>query len=368
MYSRQTAQRNSDRLLGAEDGVLGDAAKADLVRATKNLFGVYDKKLILHIGQPKTGTTSIQRFCLNHRDHLLRQGVLYPDAGRHGPGQQHFAPRFLVSYGYKLPNHPYSVESFKNSCTALAREIDKYNDRIDTILISSEELSALPSSAVVFLSDIFSDVFDVSILLYLRRQDAMIESMCAQDRLTRRVNSPFYPESLSTGHGLLDLQQQTSHWHNTFRCKSFHIEIYERNSQVSSLEEEFLASIGLSPPHQREEKKRLNKKLSRAASEYLYTHSNVVYESQQYFDLVAKLDRYSRLSPTPPEYRYYHAPETRIKLLNEKRESNQNIAVKYFNRRELFNDPWPQPTEPWVEYPGLSVTDKSDIELFLRTE
>jgi len=104
MFSSQNVQRNSDRFLGAEDGVLGVAAKADLVRTTKNLFGVYDKKLILHIGQPKTGTTSIQRFCLNHRNHLLQQGVLYPDAGRHGPGHPHFEPQFLVSHRSKLPN------------------------------------------------------------------------------------------------------------------------------------------------------------------------------------------------------------------------------------------------------------------------
>ncbi len=37
-------------------------------------------RLHLHLGTPKTGTTSLQRWCSRHRDDLLRQGVLYPRA------------------------------------------------------------------------------------------------------------------------------------------------------------------------------------------------------------------------------------------------------------------------------------------------
>ncbi len=32
----------------------------------------------LHIGIPKTGTTSIQSFLFNNRDQLLEAGILYP--------------------------------------------------------------------------------------------------------------------------------------------------------------------------------------------------------------------------------------------------------------------------------------------------
>jgi len=40
------------------------------------------KRLILHIGPPKTGTTSIQKFLSAAQEDLLSDGILYPANGR----------------------------------------------------------------------------------------------------------------------------------------------------------------------------------------------------------------------------------------------------------------------------------------------
>lgn len=37
------------------------------------------RRAIIHIGTPRTGTTSLQRLLFSHRDRLLEAGVLYPD-------------------------------------------------------------------------------------------------------------------------------------------------------------------------------------------------------------------------------------------------------------------------------------------------
>ncbi|MGV6852729.1 MAG: hypothetical protein ACWA5R_11220, partial [bacterium] len=42
------------------------------------------KKVILHIGTPKTGTSSIQRWLYQHSETLLELGILYPRTGRQG--------------------------------------------------------------------------------------------------------------------------------------------------------------------------------------------------------------------------------------------------------------------------------------------
>lgn len=41
------------------------------------------KTLYIHIGTPKTGTTSIQNFCGLNREKLKEQGVLYPIMNYH---------------------------------------------------------------------------------------------------------------------------------------------------------------------------------------------------------------------------------------------------------------------------------------------
>jgi len=38
--------------------------------------------LYIHIGAPKTGTTSLQHYLRRNQDNLARQGVLYPSGGR----------------------------------------------------------------------------------------------------------------------------------------------------------------------------------------------------------------------------------------------------------------------------------------------
>ncbi|MGI9369243.1 MAG: hypothetical protein ACR2O2_10450, partial [Ruegeria sp.] len=39
---------------------------------------IEDKELILHIGHPKTGTTTLQQTFKKNRDFLEKQGILYP--------------------------------------------------------------------------------------------------------------------------------------------------------------------------------------------------------------------------------------------------------------------------------------------------
>lgn len=52
-----------------------------------------DVDVVIHIGAPKTGSSAIQRFCLNNRDQLLRAGYYYP---------KHFVDKNGVSGGHSL--------------------------------------------------------------------------------------------------------------------------------------------------------------------------------------------------------------------------------------------------------------------------
>lgn len=52
----------------------------------------FDRKLYIHVGPHKTGTTTIQHYLDKHADALALQKVLYPATGRGGAAQvQHWA-------------------------------------------------------------------------------------------------------------------------------------------------------------------------------------------------------------------------------------------------------------------------------------
>ncbi|WP_347331355.1 hypothetical protein [Marinimicrobium locisalis] len=64
----------------------------DIFRLNKT-SGSTGVDLVIHIGAPKTGSSAIQRFCLNNRTQLLRAGFYYP---------RHFVDKNGVSGGHSL--------------------------------------------------------------------------------------------------------------------------------------------------------------------------------------------------------------------------------------------------------------------------
>lgn len=125
------------------------------------------KKIILHIGFGKTGTSSIQKALLSQSEILNSRGVLYPKTGLGNS------------------NHHYKLANMTDIITNSDREL--YNDLIteiessscDKIIISSEHFSFVKPNFVVFIKDCLKD-YDVNILFYVRPQLKLIESTYLQ--------------------------------------------------------------------------------------------------------------------------------------------------------------------------------------------
>jgi len=130
------------------------------------------KTLILHIGQTKTATTSLQTFFADNRPALAAQGVLYPEVpADHEAKHQH---RFLVESLYGPPGAAeaawdYLLETIAGS--ALPR-----------VLISEEVFwhlhEAQPArrrSALEWVRRRLEG-FELRIVCYLRRQDLWVQS------------------------------------------------------------------------------------------------------------------------------------------------------------------------------------------------
>lgn len=120
--------------------------------------------LILHCGVHRTATSSIQGFLRQNADALRGQGVLYPlGVVRHVR---------LVNELYDGRRDP--VETAQD----LLRRLRRWPEAPDRILISDEDI-AMRRHIDPFLA--MRDIFDLRVILSLRRQDLWLESWYLQN-------------------------------------------------------------------------------------------------------------------------------------------------------------------------------------------
>lgn len=132
-------------------------------------------RLILHIGHPKTGTTSLQNYLLNNSSELLKVGYLFPV--RHAPSANHvILPAGFVKKELLWKNHsqfyrflPAFYEGdFRRFWAALLDDIKKHDPH--TVILSAEQLfkdySALSHMP---MGDFFRNYFStVTVVAYIR--------------------------------------------------------------------------------------------------------------------------------------------------------------------------------------------------------
>ena len=131
------------------------------------------KKLVLHIGTHKTGTSTIQALLGDNRKLLLESGILYPSTDR-GPNpklQKHTSLFLSVCQGAGKFSQEYSL---------IMREFDQSNCSV--MVLSAEGFSSPQFKQRNFhLLKKFSEYFDIKVVCFVRRQDYFMESLWNQN-------------------------------------------------------------------------------------------------------------------------------------------------------------------------------------------
>lgn len=144
------------------------------------------KKLYIHVGLHKTGTTGIQALLTVNTKQLAERGVLYPATGRIANTVE-----YTADPAYAHHNIPLVTMSGDNSLLhKLIKEIKDSDSH--TAVISSEvfmqqfknDLSNITRLAIL------RDYFEVKIVFYLRRQDSLYESVTNQQIKDGHVAPP----------------------------------------------------------------------------------------------------------------------------------------------------------------------------------
>jgi glycosyltransferase involved in cell wall biosynthesis len=322
------------------------------------------KRLYLHIGTHKTGSTSIQYFLDHNRDELKRRGLYYPI--EHTYGYAHYPIAWFCT-GKKSFVHPH-IQATYTSRQQWEDDLLAFRDRLldcrhDAILISSEGISVSDPARVARL---FSD-FDVKIIVFLRRQDGFLESIYNQNRKTKVDRSQTPEQHLDRMRSRLNYTALLASWASHFGPGNIQVVPFETRCFAHGLERKFLDLLGIKW-HAEFLTEKKNTGLNRDCIEYLASSDlKDRLDKAGYQNVLDRLEEYSAEHPDPANRRHVYSPAVRKRLCEEHTPGNAQIARDYLGRDDgvLFENPLPDPDEPWEPYPGLLTEAKRDIESFL---
>lgn len=328
--------------------------------------------IFIHIGTPKTGTTSLQTAFKSCEQLLLEKMVLYPNA-------MFFGGHHDLARNIKNSKDSSIISSFFEDITSAYHQKDfnkvvisseaffsfaKEEKRIDKSVLTEELLTNIRK-----LKQAIPGNFNVKIVAYLRRQDLLMEAKYNQ-RIKYNINfiysiDEFRKRSLK-GFGL-DYDFVLGLWASEFGVENMIVRVYEKTQLPEGTVVDFLRNI--LKIEDEDVIKQINAsttmenpRLSRDLLEYKYILNKIhkddlLYRNQLYSDFLQVNNQMER----DDRFGNLFTLEERKAVLEYFSETNKKVAQKYLGREDgrLFLDPLSEEGVP--PYPGLSVEKAIEI-------
>ena len=215
--------------------------------------------LILHIGPPKTGSTSIQNFLSSAQQELLSDGVLYPSKGRTEAGvtyQIKVYVRDAKSRPYTFKKGPHithhllawalagAVQNISaDRCWAdVLNEIDRVNP--ETVVISSESFAWLSEEQLQTLKGLLKD-FSVKVLIYFRNPFNWLLSRYNQVVKKGRYHRSFRAFMQEKSFHYISYQHLMKRFVGTFGHRNVDLRLFDKIKRHDSLENDLIQMMNL---------------------------------------------------------------------------------------------------------------------------
>jgi len=305
-------------------------------------------RLHIHIGTHKTGSTAIQHALRDHPVELKNEGIIY-------------LPKLAV-----LKKLETIVEAdgvlIENARTQLADLMKRGGD--DLHILSFEGFSGnvtkgyTNSDIIAGCLSKITDGVQVSIIVYLRRQDLFLESLYTQMIQEGKAYS-FSDFIANYKSDAFDWEALLESYASRFGKEHIIARIYDKSSLPGndSLLKDFGLVIGSQFLQEFESKENPNQGYSREALDFAKSQNEVLTPIQAR-SLRKKLQEYHPRQLF--ESFSFFDSESRKKLLDGYHSSNSNVAKKYFETRDegLFpessdNDPKPTPASELKPFPEI---------------
>lgn len=175
------------------------------------------KRIILHVGRHKSGTTSLQASFWENRDLLATKGILYPESSRRENAHHLFAealhPRRIREVGLDEIDNEEAIQN-------LISEIE--STTCETILISSE---AFQNCNPYDIKNIFKN-YKVLIVSYLREQVGYLESAYLQE--VQATNYSETIEKFEKERFYVDYYKFYKSWEREFGTENVVIRLFDK--------------------------------------------------------------------------------------------------------------------------------------------
>lgn len=306
-------------------------------------FISHPSSLILHIGQGKTGTSSLQKFLADNRETLIRHSILYPDITAHGHpigAREHNMVADSISGFARYPG--LSPREYFEQFFAAAKE-----HQCESILLSGENFfGGLPQpwdipkgkthdevyiERLKTLKSLIPEGTQIKIIAYLRPQHEWLESSIAHLIRYEGLNKRRIYESDYQIAKLLMPRMDYAHllelWQEHLSPADMQIMPY--SAAKSSIEKDFLNRINL-PENAFPDMTPLaeNKGLSRELLELkkvLNTHCHNKTEERVRNIILDEMER-----ETGSGEKYQIDPKLKSSVMKHLRDSNQALINTYW--------------------------------------
>ena len=318
-------------------------------------------RLYLHIGYPKTGTTSLQSYFVTNATRLKSLGVLYPLTGRMGTA--HYRMNFSLRIGYDSSVGP--ADDPKVLIKELRDEV--HSSGCDKILISSEYF--VTTGAIGAVKELFSD-YDTKVIVYLRRHDHAYES----DYNQSVKSTPFPPWGPSidsfvlykSGISLIPHNYLATlrSWATIFGHENIAVRPFERSQNKPDLYSDFLRVVGIDntvgfiKPEAEQ-----NTSLTPKALAIIDALQRSAAAADIKREVVGRLSYIGR--KREPSTETLLSPALRCAVLARYRQTYAVIAREFLGRTDgkLFDEPLPAENAPWT--PPRQPSTQEMIEFLL---
>ncbi len=197
------------------------------------------KKLILHVGANKTGSSAIQRFLALNASALRSEGIVVPD--KDFRASEEVEGHHVFSFQKLLEDPAEGRQLLKDALDSIIR------DRPETkkILMSAENLAANPAAPSFFEG--LSGDYEVEVVMYIRRQDEFILSSWQQWH--SKVWTDFWAWLVSVVGRLGNWQAHLQNWEKVVPRENIKVRVYERpRLESEDVIADFYGTLGLPAP------------------------------------------------------------------------------------------------------------------------